>query len=253
MGPEFSNVAEGRPAEQSTTWGPIGGASNAVDGITNKWYSGKSCTWARRRNGNWWTVVLDKEETVTSVVVHSRLDGCCYRGINGAKVWLEDSSGKRTLCDTISYDHVKTPIIVVPCGGPASKVTITQENGILSMCEVEVLVVEETVEPTEEDENDEDEEEGEDEENNEDEDEEEEDEEKEEEDEGDDEGDENEEEKKRKTEKKRKITREKKMRMERMEIMMEMKERRKKTTMGKRTVMKRKTTRRKKKMRTKKM
>merc|ERR1712176_528654 len=194
MGPEFSNVAEGRPAEQSTTWGPIGGASNAVDGITNKWYSGKSCTSTRRRNGNWWTVVLDKEETVTSVVVHSRLDGCCYRGINGAKVWLEDSSGKRTLCDTISYDHVKTPIIVVPCGGPASKVTITQENGILSMCEVEVLVVEEPVEPTEEDENDGDEEEGEDEENNEDEDDEEEDEdeEKEEEDEGDDEGDENE-------------------------------------------------------------
>merc|ERR1712176_328691 len=115
-----------------------------------------------------------------SVVVHSRLDGCCYRGINGAKVWLEDSSGKRTLCDTISYDHVKTPIIVVPCRGPASKVTITQENGILSMCEVEVLVVEEPVEPTEEDENDGDDEE------------EDEDEEKEEEDEGDDEGDENE-------------------------------------------------------------
>merc|ERR1719210_3241581 len=147
--PEFSNVAEGRPAEQSTTWGP-NKASNAVDGIINKWFSGKSCMSTSRRNGNWWTVELEKEETVTSVVIHNRLDGCCYRKIDGAKVWLEDASGERELCDTISY-HVATPIIVVPCGGKASKVRITQENDVLTMCEVEVLVVEEPVEPTEED------------------------------------------------------------------------------------------------------
>lgn len=137
--PEYTNAALDRPTAQSSRgWG--GSASRAVDGDTNKYWSGRSCTHTAAMSGNWWTVELDNEEYVHSVIVHNRLD-CCSNRIDGAQVWIE-TSGDYELCGTISYE-AGVSVIPIECGMSGTGIKITNDNSYLTLCEVQVVALSE--------------------------------------------------------------------------------------------------------------
>jgi len=137
--PEYTNAALGRPTAQSTRgWGGV--SSRAVDGNTNNYWGGRSCTHTSAVSGNWWTVELDNEEYVHSVVVHNRLD-CCSDRIGGAQVWLLTGDDYE-LCGTIAYEEGVSKISV-ECGMSGTAVKITNDNSYLTLCEVQVVVLSE--------------------------------------------------------------------------------------------------------------
>lgn len=147
--PVYSNVALNRPASQSSE-GWKGDAGRAVDGNTDQSYWGGSCTHTARTSGNWWTVELANEEYVHSVVVHNRQD-CCADRIDNAQVWLKHE-GDYQLCGTIVYDadgdgNDCGGVYTILCQEWGTDVKITNNWDYLTLCEVEVIALEE--EPSE--------------------------------------------------------------------------------------------------------
>jgi len=137
--PEYHNAALGRPTTQSSIgWG--GASSRAVDGNANQYWGGRSCTHTGANTGNWWSVELDNEEYVNSVIVHNRMD-CCQDRIDLAQVWLKRGD-EYVLCGTIEYDE-SVSVYSIECGQWGSEVKITNDNSWLTLCEVEVIVMEE--------------------------------------------------------------------------------------------------------------
>jgi len=140
--PSYSNVALNKPAKQSRTY--MGNAaSRAVDGNTNKFYSGKSCSTTAAKMNRFWAVTLGETYEINNIVIHNRLDKGKSKSINGVKVYVRNGEDKQ-LCGTIEYSETDIPIYNLPCKLTGSKVIVTApETSVLTLCEVEVYVVEE--------------------------------------------------------------------------------------------------------------
>ena len=62
----MKNLAKGKPTSQSST--AHGGASSrAVDGNTNSYWGGNSCSHTGYNGAQWWQVDLEKESAVKKV------------------------------------------------------------------------------------------------------------------------------------------------------------------------------------------
>ena len=132
------NVAPaGRAYQTSTSLG--GEASRAIDGLTLSHWKGDSCTLTRPANKTEWRVELEGWEVgvkypVERVVVYNRADNKQER-INNTAVWVGDF-----LCGTITYKEGEN-MYLVECGGRrGSTVSLTLDQGVLSVCEVQVVV-----------------------------------------------------------------------------------------------------------------
>ncbi|XP_077791029.1 uncharacterized protein LOC114605560 [Podarcis muralis] len=140
---EVSNVALTGEALQSSTYNPLGGAMNAIDGSLVGVFTEGSCTHTDYESNPWWTVDLQAQYQVAHVSITNRED-CCAHRLNGAEIRVGDSTERggttNPRCATISsLDPGETRSFYCE----ASKgqfVTITlPRGGYLTLCEVQVF------------------------------------------------------------------------------------------------------------------
>ncbi|XP_029645473.2 multiple epidermal growth factor-like domains protein 6 [Octopus sinensis] len=153
----FENIALGRPATQSTTYGhnktrvfSHGGsctqkiapmlASYAVDGTRDPEYEHHTCTSTHNVTNNWWQVKLDKVYNLTEMKIYNRntqksrfmdFRVLVNSGTNGSFVTAHQSS---------STEHTKDIIHILfekPFLGDILKIEVPK--GTLSLCEVEII------------------------------------------------------------------------------------------------------------------
>ncbi|CAI9733321.1 Hypothetical predicted protein [Octopus vulgaris] len=151
------NIALGRPATQSTTYGhnktrvfSHGGsctqkiapmlASYAVDGTRDPEYEHHTCTSTHNVTNNWWQVKLDKVYNLTEMKIYNRntqksrfmdFRVLVNSGTNGSFVTAHQSS---------STEHTKDIIHILfekPFPGDILKIEVPK--GTLSLCEVEII------------------------------------------------------------------------------------------------------------------
>ena len=73
-----------KPTSQTSVgWG--GASSRAVDGRLNGLWPQGTCTHTQKSGTQSWSVNLEDQFVVSSVVIHNRRD-CCQERLNGAKV-----------------------------------------------------------------------------------------------------------------------------------------------------------------------
>ena len=134
------NVAPGGAAHQTST--RAGGVANrAIDGQTTTHWNQGSCSNTQPGNNSRWTVDLAGSEVgvqykVERVVIYNRADDKQDR-IDGVRVWVGSEE-----CGEITY-RAGQKIYFVECGGKSgSTVSLTQDKGegILTLCEVQVVV-----------------------------------------------------------------------------------------------------------------
>lgn len=152
------NLALHRPTSQSST-DHEGNASRAVDGDINPFFKYSSCThttdahWAGSWRP-WWQVDLGEVKAVSLVRVLNR-DGCCSNRLDKWQVWV--SSEDKFWKEGAASPHLGST--ATPCGpeqgavgsgewaevdcqglqGSHVGVVVNQNNGILTLCEVEVF------------------------------------------------------------------------------------------------------------------
>jgi hypothetical protein len=85
-----TNLAQGRTATQSSTYGPTTGASNAVDGNTDGSYWDGSITHTNLDANAWWQVDLGASAAVGSISIWNRTD-CCPQRLNDYWVFGSDT------------------------------------------------------------------------------------------------------------------------------------------------------------------
>lgn len=74
------------------------------------------------------------------VIVYNRVDGCCARFLNGAKVWVGDGNPEHwKSCGTLFYRDRKFVYSVSCEGATGTYVRITQDNNYLQLAEVQVI------------------------------------------------------------------------------------------------------------------
>ncbi|XP_035699356.1 uncharacterized protein LOC118431996 [Branchiostoma floridae] len=135
-----TNIAQGRPAEQSSL--AHGGApGRAVDGNNNRQWSGNSCTHTNNENQPWWRVDLGSSKCVDRVVVTNRQD-CCSERLQGFKVYIGDNpnvAANPTCGGAQSVSGKMT--ISVDCGGRTGRYVGIALPGTqpLTLCEVQVF------------------------------------------------------------------------------------------------------------------
>jgi M6 family metalloprotease-like protein/uncharacterized repeat protein (TIGR01451 family) len=90
--PPPTNLAQGRPATQSSTLAGYAGAdaASAVDGNTNGSFFGGSVTATNADVNAWWQVDLGASATVSSVVVFNRTD-CCGTRLSDFWIFVSDT------------------------------------------------------------------------------------------------------------------------------------------------------------------
>jgi hypothetical protein len=74
-----SNLALGRTAAQSSSYGGTSNAQNAVDGNTDGNYVDGSITHTNQESTPWWQVTLTAPATINNVVIWNRTDCCTDR------------------------------------------------------------------------------------------------------------------------------------------------------------------------------
>jgi len=142
--PEYTNVALGGSALQSST-GWSGAAARAIDDNTASAWGSGSCTHTSANKNNWWSVELKggmfgAEYPVSMVTIYNRQD-CCQNRINGAKVYVGEE-----LCGTIAYTAAVS-VYNVKCAAAlkGGSVTVKQASNYLTLCEVQVWVADEAM------------------------------------------------------------------------------------------------------------
>ncbi|XP_078601050.1 uncharacterized protein LOC144876033 isoform X2 [Branchiostoma floridae x Branchiostoma japonicum] len=135
-----TNIAQGRPAEQSSL--AHGGApGRAVDGNNNRQWSGNSCTHTNNENQPWWRVDLGSSKCVDRVVVTNRQD-CCSERLEGFKVYIGDNPNvaANPACGGAQSVSGKMTISV-DCGGRTGRYVGIALPGrqYLTLCEVQVF------------------------------------------------------------------------------------------------------------------
>lgn len=85
-----TNLARGRPASQSSTYNSDGPAWKAVDGNLDGVWSGGSITHTNFEAQPWWQVDLGAVLPIGQVVIHNRMDDCCYGRLARYKIRLSN-------------------------------------------------------------------------------------------------------------------------------------------------------------------
>lgn len=142
------NVAQGKPATQSTAAHSGGVASRAVDGgsvtKTNlQWWKG-SCTHTNSNSGqSWWQVDLGKVYDIEEIRVYGRTD-CCSDQYTGSKVYIGNN-----VCGTLEDKKQQAEANVIRCDEASLNrgriVKVEQMRNYMVLCEVQVLVKKENV------------------------------------------------------------------------------------------------------------
>ncbi|XP_035677405.1 fucolectin-1-like [Branchiostoma floridae] len=139
------NVALGKPAFQTSTWGP-GEPSRAVDGRTSSRMDAGSCTHTAGHPGEdnptWW-VDLGQSYAVDSVVIFNRMDSWSER-LNPFNILIGDSDQVSTnpQCGGDHQIDLAKPFISVSCQGMRGRFVAVRLPGpsrILTLCEVRVF------------------------------------------------------------------------------------------------------------------
>ncbi|XP_060101276.1 uncharacterized protein LOC132576284 isoform X2 [Heteronotia binoei] len=137
------NVAIHGNALQSSTFNPLGIASNAIDGMTTSEFSAGSCTHTDTETHPWWIVDLKSEYRVIRVSITNREDCCAYR-LNGAEIRIGNSpeaggtlNPRCTVIESLGPGETQH----FYCENMQGKyVTVNQPNGgTLTLCEVQVF------------------------------------------------------------------------------------------------------------------
>jgi F5/8 type C domain len=84
------NVAQGKRAAQSSTFGTMGVAAHAVDGNTNGDFGKNSVSHTNEDENAWWEVDLGSSEAVESVAIWGRTD-CCGERLGDYWVFASDA------------------------------------------------------------------------------------------------------------------------------------------------------------------
>ena len=142
------NRAQGRPAEQSSTWQSKYGAAKAVDGCygTDLATVGCECTFTNHVENPWWSVDLEATTSVSSIVITNRDDPQTLRLHDFDVIVSTDNidpnlATDSTLCHHYTGGFLSGATESVVCDQPVTGryVTISLTNlDYLILCEVEV-------------------------------------------------------------------------------------------------------------------
>jgi len=111
-----------------------GVASRAIDGNTDGYWSGNSCSHTLMEENAWWEAkISQKRSAVGKILISNRVD-CCSDRLTGAKVYVDDH-----LCGVLTYVGGVSQYEVDCNGAVGNTIGITQNNQIVSLCEVEVF------------------------------------------------------------------------------------------------------------------
>uniref|UniRef100_A0A670J2A7 Fucolectin tachylectin-4 pentraxin-1 domain-containing protein n=1 Tax=Podarcis muralis TaxID=64176 RepID=A0A670J2A7_PODMU len=140
---EVSNVALTGEALQSSTYNPLGGAMNAIDGSLVGVFTEGSCTHTDYESNPWWTVDLQAQYQVAHVSITNRED-CCAHRINGAEIRVGDSTERggttNPRCATISSLGAGETETFYCESSKGQFVTVTLPGKeYLTLCEVQVF------------------------------------------------------------------------------------------------------------------
>ncbi|XP_053381927.1 fucolectin-like [Mercenaria mercenaria] len=87
-GNDITNVALGKQAYQSSSeYSDEGEADLAVDGSTNQYWSGGSCSHTSKSHGSYWEVDLGDIYVIDSVKLYNRRDSCCDDSLVGTEFY----------------------------------------------------------------------------------------------------------------------------------------------------------------------
>ncbi|XP_025095660.1 uncharacterized protein LOC112564802 [Pomacea canaliculata] len=139
------NFALNAPCNQSSTWHNDWSAGKAVDGNRNGTRAGLSCS--HTMDGNyekvhWWQVNLRKLVLVSYIVIANRVDSCCTHRLANFTVELGRLESNGNISYTLCRYHggVAGPLTTLNCTKSiwGQFVRISQEDELLTLCEVEV-------------------------------------------------------------------------------------------------------------------
>lgn len=139
--PPASNLAQGRPATQSST--AAGGvAARAVDGNLDGNWGGGSVTHTFADAPAWWEVDLGAVRTIDSIEVYNRTD-CCGERLSNYAVLVSDSAGAQPGQFGVFQHHElaaagSPTVIAVQATGRYVRVQ-KLDPGVVSLAEVVVL------------------------------------------------------------------------------------------------------------------
>lgn len=170
---EWVNMAMEGDATQVDTWGTPGytptlfhgvvptglaNASLAIDGNTDSSFwkevpygttthtKVNSCSCTNTLSyPTWWKVELKADTVIDHVIVYNRKLAPVNSKIDGAKVYVETTSGKKMLCGDIKYissDKVEDLRYKIACGAVTGRSVLIEgkAGGRLQLCEVKVMV-----------------------------------------------------------------------------------------------------------------
>ncbi|XP_002731582.1 uncharacterized protein LOC100377761 [Saccoglossus kowalevskii] len=141
-GEKLENVAQKGTASQIST-AYDGPANYAIDGNDDSIYGDKSCSHTGKEQDAWWKLDLGETYSISQVVITNRQD-CCSERIDGAVVFIGDSSdiSQNGQCgDQIDWNaNTYGEKITFDCqlSGRYVAVQLKDHNNYLHMCEVEV-------------------------------------------------------------------------------------------------------------------
>ncbi|XP_077869752.1 uncharacterized protein LOC144361814, partial [Saccoglossus kowalevskii] len=140
----LSNVAYGKPAEQSSQY-KDGSAIKAVDGDTSSDYSYHSCIHTQLEYEPWWRVDVGQQSEIHDIVITNRQD-CCRNRLIGAEVRVGISKSmneSNTLCGVVTRENIEEVDIAINCGdnvvGRYVSIHIINRIDYLHVCEVKVF------------------------------------------------------------------------------------------------------------------
>ncbi|MEM9566529.1 MAG: discoidin domain-containing protein, partial [Actinomycetota bacterium] len=142
-----ANLAEGRPAEQSSI-AFAGAPGRAVDGNTDGVYRNGSITHTANQSQPWWQVDLGSIEVIEEIVLWNRTD-CCADRLSDVRVLVSDQPfGNRTLAQ-LEADPAVWSISVASLAGPSIEAAVGRTgryvrvqlagSNVLSLAEVQVI------------------------------------------------------------------------------------------------------------------
>ncbi|XP_064630377.1 uncharacterized protein LOC135489122 [Lineus longissimus] len=161
--PHANNLALKKPTQQFDDANVNHGkSSNAVDGNRGQVYHASGCTHTSSdasdiRNNNWWSVDLERETAVSSVVLYNRGD-CCGSRLQNFDIVVTDTvpvTGKKLayspseVCLHKNGAIQQGAVVTFPCVKQGRYVAVVQSRRQpLTLCEVEVYGVPSVTLPT---------------------------------------------------------------------------------------------------------
>ncbi|KAI0225580.1 Fucolectin [Lamellibrachia satsuma] len=135
------NLAKGKPAKQSTTFGKHYSAGKAVDGNRNSNMMKRSCTHTNREAGSWWQVDLYGIYEIRQVVITNRGD-CCGNRLKSFVIEVQQHENLVHICASseAALKKGETKSFLCKRGSIGNIVRIKLKGTeVLSLCEVEVF------------------------------------------------------------------------------------------------------------------